>query len=147
MLPSLQAARIYAAFVSIPGSRLIIIGGYNASEARSVIKSVECLCLNAPQDGWRNIAPLPQGIFSSSAVYFHDVVIIAGAVDERGRVLRTVYALKPPALPILNQTVEGELAEIGQWTKLFAELPCPTRIHSICRVGEELFTFGEVDFY
>ncbi len=72
---------------------------------------------------------------------------IAGGVDERGRVLRTVYALKPPALPILNQTVQGELAEIGQWTKLSAELPRPTRIHSICRVGEELFTFGEFEFY
>ncbi len=140
-------ARRDAALVCIPDGRLIIIGGYNASEAHSAIESVECLSLDAPQDGWQNIAPLPQPICLFGAVYFHDFVIIAGGKGERWKYLPTVYALKLPCLPILNVIGEGELEELGQWTKLSAELPCPTMVASVCRVGEELFTFRKIDLY
>ncbi len=153
MLPNLMKARRMAALVSIPETRLIIIGGYNAShnrrlmEAHEWMDSVEYLSLDAPHDGWRNIAPLPQPISSSGAVYFHDFVIIAGGAGERGRPLATVYALKPPRLSVINKTGHGELDGLGQWTKLSAELPRPTLVHSICRVGEELFTFRELNVY
>ncbi len=87
--------------VQIPDGLLIIIGGYNA-EADAAIDSVECLSLNKLQNGWRNIAALPEPICASAAVYFHDVVIIAGGEGEDERLLSTVYALKPPQLPLLN---------------------------------------------
>ncbi len=147
MLPNLLRARSEAALVSIPDGGLIIIGGYSASEAHNWMDSVEFLSLNALQLGWWNIAPLPQPISSSGAVYFHDFVIIAGGAGERGRPLATVYALKPPRLSVINKTGYEELDGLGQWTKLSAELPSPTLVHSICRVGEELFTFRELNFY
>ncbi len=113
--------------------------------------SVECLPLDAPQDGWRNIAPLPQPIASSGAVYFHGFVIIAGGAGVRGRQLATVYALKPPRLPVSNKEGEGELTGtvggLGQWTKLSADLPSPMRVNTICRVGGELYTFRELSVH
>ncbi len=109
--------------------------------------SVECLPLDVPQDGWRNIAPLPQPIASSGAVYFHDFVIIVGGTGVRGRQLATVYALKPPRLPVLNKDDEakltGAVGGLGQWTKLSANLPSPMRVNTICRVEGELITFRE----
>ncbi len=109
--------------------------------------SVEYLSLHAPQDGWRNIAPLPRPIASSGAVYFHGFVIIVGGTGVRGRQFATVYALKPPRLPVLNKEGEGELTGsvggLGQWTKLSADLPSPMRVNTICRVGGELITFRE----
>ncbi len=89
-----------------------------------------------------NIAPLPQPTVYSCAAYFHDVVIIAGGVDEHARALRTAFTLKPPPLSIISHVVEGELADLGQWTKLSAELPCLTSVSSICRVGDEMFIYG-----
>ncbi len=74
-------------------------------------------------------------------MYFQDFVIIAGGEGEGWRQLATVYALKPPRLSIINTTDDGELGGLGQWTKLSAELPFPTLVHSFCRVGDELFTF------
>ncbi len=68
MLPNLLIARRDAALVSIPDVGLIIIGGYSAPDnrrwmdAHAWMGSVEYLSLDAPQDGWRNIAPLPQPI-------------------------------------------------------------------------------------
>ncbi len=147
MLPNLLRPRRDAALVSLPDGRLIILGGYDTSVALTWMDSVECLSLHAPQNGWRNTAPLPQPIVYSGAAYFHEVVIIAGGVDEHARALRTVYALKPPPLSILSQVVDKELAELGQWTKLSAELPCLTSVNAICRVGKELFIYGEFEFY
>ncbi len=139
MLPCLLRARRNGALVSTPDGRLIIMGGYNA-EADSSIDIVECLSLNAPHVSWRNIAPLPQPICASGAVYFQDVVIIAGGQDKDGRILSTVYALKPPR-------PTGTINELGQWTKLSAELPSPSCVNCICRVGEELFTFREFNVF
>ncbi len=145
-LTSLLRARRNGALVKIPDARLIIIGGYNA-EVDAAIDSVECLCLNKLRNGWRNIAPLPEPICASAAVYFHDVVIIAGGEDEDEGLLSTVYALRPPQLPLLNEAEEAGFAStssrFGQWTKLSAELPSPSSVNCICRVGEELFTFRE----
>ncbi len=111
---------------------------------------MEYLSLEAPQNGWRNIAPLPQPIASSGAIYFHNFVVVAGGTGVHGRQLPTVYALKPPRLPVLNKDDEGKLTGavggLGQWTKLSADLPSPMRVNTICRVGEELFTFRELAF-
>ncbi len=84
MLPNLIRARRTAAFVSIPDGGLIIIGGNSAAEAPAWMDSVEFVSLNALQDGWRNLAPLPQPIASSGAVYFHAAVLVAGGVGVRG---------------------------------------------------------------
>ncbi len=73
-------------------------------------------------------------------------MIIVGGKGERWRYLPTVYALKLPCLPILNE-MGGELEELGQWTKLAAQLPCPTMVASVCRDGVELFAFRKIDFY
>ncbi len=147
MLPNLLTGRRDAALVSIPDGGLIIIGGNSASVAPEWLDSVEFLSLNAPQHGWHNIAPLPQPIASSGAVYFHGAVLVAGGEGEGGSPLTMVYALMPPRLSIINKTGYGELVGLGQWTKLGAELPRPSKVNSICRVGEELFTFRELNFY
>ncbi len=93
------------------------------------IDNVECLSLNTSQEGWLNVA-----------VYFHGVVLIAGGQGEGDKILTTAYALKPPRI---NGTVEGEVKELGQWTKLSNELPRPVWPNCICRVDEEVFLFGE----
>ncbi len=147
MLHNLLRARRDAALFSIPDGRLIIIGGNSESGNRRRMDSVEYLSLYAPQRGWRNIVPLPQPIASSGAVYFHGAVLVAGGEGEGGSPLTTVYALKPQRLSIINKTDDGELGELGRWTKLSAELPFPTLVHSICRVGEELFACRELNFY
>ncbi len=140
-------ARRKAALVSIPDRGLIIIGGNSASEAPAWMDSVEFLSMHALQEGWRNIAPLLQPIASPGAAYFHDVVIVAGGQGARGAPLATVYALKPPRLSVINTMGDREFLGSAQWTKLSTELPCPTWFSSICRVGEELFAFGEFDIY
>ncbi len=113
-------------------------------EADVSIDNLECLSLNTPHEGWRCIAPLPQPISVSDAVYFHDVVLIAGGQGEDGEILTTVYVLKPPRLTRINEVGQGELTGFtGQWTKLSTELPNPVWPNCICRVKEELFLFGE----
>ncbi len=88
MLPNLIRARRNAALVSIPDRRLIIIGGYSASHNRRLMEapawmdSVEYLLLDAPHDGWRNIAPLPEPITFPGAVHFHDFVNCCGAAFD-----------------------------------------------------------------
>ncbi len=94
--------RLYGALVCIPDGRLIIILGFNG-EVNAATDSVECLSLTKLQRGWRNIAPLPCPICASSAVYFHDVVLIAGGQHADRRMLSAVYALKPPILPLANE--------------------------------------------
>ncbi len=147
MLPNLLRARRNASLVSIPDGRVIVIGGYSASASFECMDNVEYLSLNAPQNGWWSIAPLPQPISSSGAVYFHDVLIVAGGMDGRGRPLSTVYALRPPSLPFLNKAGEREITGLGQWTKLSAELPRPCRVNFIYRFGEEVFPFREFDVF
>ncbi len=42
----------------------------------------------------------------------------------------------------MKEEEEGSTEGLGQWTKLCAELPRPTWVGGLCRVGEELYTFG-----
>ncbi len=117
--------RLNGALVCIPEGHLIIIGGFNG-EVNVAIDSVECLSLTKSQGGWRNIAPLPCPICASSAVYFHDVVLIAGLQHADRRMLSAVYALKPSILPLANEDGHlGSANDLGQWT------------------GNEIFTFGK----
>ncbi len=89
-------------------------------EADVSIDNVECLSLNTPHEGWRSVAPLPQPISVSDAVYFHDVVLIAGGQGEDAKILTTVYILKPPRLTRINEVEQGERNGLtGQWTKLY----------------------------
>ncbi len=150
MLPILLRDPLIGALVKIPDGCVIIKGGINV-EVDIAIGSAECLSLITLQNGWRNIAPLPEPICASAVIYVHDVVIISGGEGEDERLLSTVYALKPPQLPLLNEAEEAGFAStssrFGQWTKLSAELPSPSSVNCICRVGEELFTFREFGIY
>ncbi len=144
MLPNLQRGRRYAGLVCLPGGHLIIIGGYDGENDRS-IDSVECLSLTAPHRGWQNIAPLPESSYVVSGVYFHGVVLIAGGQNEGGG-LTSTYVLKPPKLPLPtggDANLQCNTNNLGQWVRLSAELPFPAWAYCICRVGDELFTFGE----
>ncbi len=80
--------------------------------------------------------PLP--ICASSAAYFHGVVLIVGGQRADRRILKTVYALRPPRLPLMK-----DREELGQWTLLSGELPCFAWANCICCVGDELSTSGE----
>ncbi len=136
--------RLYGALVCIPDGHLIVIGGFNA-EVNAAIGSVECLSLTKSQGSWRNIAPLPCPICASSAVYFHDVVLIAQGQHADRRILSAVYALKPPILPLAKEEDghSGNANDLGQWTRLSAELPSPVWANCMCRLGNEIFTFGK----
>ncbi len=74
-------------------------------------------------------------------------MLIAGGQDASGRIRSSVLALKPPHLPLTEKEEEKEVLttnteDLGQWTQLSAELPGPAWVNCICRIGEELYTFG-----
>ncbi len=144
----MKKARRNGALVCIPDGHLIIIGGFDGT-ANMAIDNVECLSLwrstRSQHPGWRNIAPLPEPICAVGAIYFHEVVLIAGGQDANGRTRSSVLALKPPRLPLMDKEEEdlnANTEDLGQWTQLSAELPGPAWVNSICRIGEELYTFG-----
>ncbi len=142
----MRQARRNGALVCIPDGHLIIIGGFDGTADRA-IDSVECLSLrrstSSQQPGWRNIAPLPEPICAIGAIYFHGVVLIAGGQDANGRIRSSVLALKPPCLPLMKEEeLSGSTENLGQWIQSSAELPGPAWVNCICRIGEELYTFG-----
>ncbi len=141
----MRQARQIGALVCIPDGHLVIIGGFDGTADRA-IDSVECLSLRrstkSQQPCWRNIAPLPKPISAGAAIYFHEVVLITGGWDANRTIGSSVFAFKPPRLPLMKEEEEGSTEGLGQWTKLSADLPCPAWVSCICRVGEELYTSG-----
>ncbi len=92
VLPDLPITTAYPAF-AVLGDMLLVMGGQETAESTTCLNRCFALNLADTNAGWREIAPLPQGLMLAAAGTLHGKVYVAGGCslhpDAKGQAERT----------------------------------------------------------
>ncbi len=94
-LPPLPVTTAYPAFATV-GSTLYVMGGQEKAESVTCLARCFALDMEKPEAGWREIAPLPQGLMLAGAGVLGGKVYVAGGCslhpDAKGAAERSYLA-------------------------------------------------------
>ncbi len=109
-LPPLPVSTAYPAFAQL-GNMLLVMGGQEKADSVTCLARCFALDLDKPQAGWREIAPLPQGLMLAGAGVLDGKVYVAGGCslhpDAKGQAERTYLSTTYCYDPATNRWSEA----------------------------------------